>query len=92
MSVDLNGEAPATHRGSLYLLGYIQPLLSSLSDAHEFDVDTSIQYFAPLAIPVARDTDTGGTIVQESDLRAFVNNAEWNMRKLTVQRLPAGVG
>jgi len=38
-----------------------------------------VQYFAPLAVPLHRDEGREGAHVEEHDLRAFVNNAEWNL-------------
>jgi phosphatidylinositol glycan class S len=45
---------------------------------HNFTFETQIQYFSPLAIELHRD-EGAGTLVEENDLRAFVNNADWNL-------------
>ncbi|GAA5856029.1 hypothetical protein JCM9279_003381 [Rhodotorula babjevae] len=58
---------------------HIRPLLSSLSPLHNFTVETQVQYFAPLAVPLHREEGREGAHVEEHDLRAFVNNAEWNL-------------
>ena len=55
------------------------PLLASLGPVHEFTVETQVQYFAPLAVELHRKDGEEGTYVDEADLRAFVNNAEWNL-------------
>ncbi|SCV71177.1 BQ2448_2765 [Microbotryum intermedium] len=57
---------------------HIQPLLSALQPLHNFTIDTSIQYFAPLAIPVQTLPGQGSWIL-EDELRAFVNNADWKL-------------
>lgn len=57
----------------------VVPLLDSLAPLHNFTVETQVQYFAPLAIEVHRADGQEGTYVDEADLRAFVNNAEWNL-------------
>ncbi|GAA5909268.1 hypothetical protein JCM8208_005627 [Rhodotorula glutinis] len=58
---------------------HIRPLLSSLSPLHTFTVETQVQYFAPLAVPVHHEEGREGAHVEEHDLRAFVNNAQWNL-------------
>ncbi|GAA5958871.1 hypothetical protein JCM8115_000671 [Rhodotorula mucilaginosa] len=61
------------------LTGSVAPLLASLAPIHEFTVETQVQYFAPLAVELHRKDGKEGTYVDEADLRAFVNNAEWNL-------------
>ncbi|ORY92751.1 phosphatidylinositol-glycan biosynthesis class S protein-domain-containing protein [Leucosporidium creatinivorum] len=56
---------------------HLRPLLSSLAPLHTFEIETQIQYFAPLSINLGKDDD--GIIIQEDDLRAFVNSADWNL-------------
>ncbi|BGP39762.1 GPI transamidase component [Rhodotorula kratochvilovae] len=58
---------------------HIQPLLSSLSPLHNFTIETQVQYFAPLAVELHKEDDSEGSYVDEHDLRAFVNNADWNL-------------
>ncbi|GAA6027393.1 hypothetical protein JCM8097_007824 [Rhodosporidiobolus ruineniae] len=58
---------------------HIRPFLSSLSPLHNFTVETQVQYFAPLAIELHEEEEKAGAYVEEDDLRAFVNNAEWNL-------------
>ncbi|POY74888.1 hypothetical protein BMF94_2161 [Rhodotorula taiwanensis] len=69
----LGWDAPALLQNS------VVPLLDSLAPLHNFTVETQVQYFAPLAIEVHRADGQEGTYVDEADLRAFVNNAEWNL-------------
>ncbi|GAA5861588.1 hypothetical protein JCM3774_002637 [Rhodotorula dairenensis] len=57
----------------------VAPLLASLAPVHDFTVETQVQYFAPLAVELHRTDGVDGTYVDETDLRAFVNNAEWNL-------------
>ncbi|SCZ99514.1 BZ3500_MvSof-1268-A1-R1_Chr3-1g06053 [Microbotryum saponariae] len=57
---------------------HVEPLLSALEPLHNFTIDTSIQYFAPLTLPVQTIEGEGSWIV-EDDLRAFVNNADWKL-------------
>lgn len=61
------------------LTGSVAPLLASLAPVHEFTVETQVQYFAPLAVELHRKDGDEGAYVDEADLRAFVNNAEWNL-------------
>lgn len=58
---------------------HVRPLLSSLSPLHNFSIESQVQYFAPLAVNLNEGEDAVGTHVEEEDLRAFVNNAEWNL-------------
>ncbi|KAK4046772.1 GPI transamidase component [Microbotryomycetes sp. JL221] len=58
---------------------HIVPMLREMTPLFDFDVETSIQHFAPLTVPITRDEATGGTAIQVDDLRAFVNNADWNL-------------
>ncbi|BGP31866.1 GPI transamidase component [Rhodotorula toruloides] len=57
---------------------HLRPLLSTLAPLHNFTFETQIQFFTPLAIELHRDKGAG-TLVEENDLRAFVNNADWNL-------------
>ncbi|BGP24379.1 phosphatidylinositol glycan, class S [Rhodotorula toruloides] len=57
---------------------HLRPLLTTLRPLHNFTFETHIQYFSPLAIKLHRD-EQAGTLVEENDLRAFVNNADWNL-------------
>ncbi|KDE06579.1 hypothetical protein MVLG_03075 [Microbotryum lychnidis-dioicae p1A1 Lamole] len=57
---------------------HVEPLLSALEPLHKFTIDTRIQYFAPLTIPV-QTIDGEGSWIVEDDLRAFVNNADWKL-------------
>jgi hypothetical protein len=54
--------------------------LEAFAPLHSFEIETEIQYFAPLSI-VMRPRAGGetGVEVDESELRAFVNPAEWNL-------------
>lgn len=60
-------------------LDYIYPLLGSLEDLHEYDVESQIQYYAPLNVQMEFKED--GAIIAEDQLKAFVNSAEWNLGK-----------
>lgn len=53
------------------------PLLTSLKELHNFDVETQVQHFAPLAIQ--KTVNEQGTIFEEDQLKAFINGAEWNL-------------
>ena len=48
-----------------------------MKELHRFDVESQIQYFAPLA--VQRTLAEGGAIIEEDQLKAFVNSADWNL-------------
>ncbi|GAA5907864.1 hypothetical protein JCM5296_005805 [Sporobolomyces johnsonii] len=61
------------------LKSHLRPLLSSLSPLHNFTIESQVQYFAPLAINLHEPEVGQGTFIEEEDVRAFVNNAEWNL-------------
>lgn len=54
--------------------------MESLAPVHNFSIESSIKYYAPLSIAIAKE-DPGGSVIEEDDLRAFVNSADWNLRK-----------
>ncbi|GAA5910726.1 GPI-anchor transamidase GPI17 [Sporobolomyces salmoneus] len=60
---------------------HFKPLLSSLSPLHNFTIESQVQYYSPLSINLLQDeaSDSSTTWVQENDVKAFVNNAEWNL-------------
>lgn len=58
-------------------IGHIYPLVRSLKDIHHFDVETQVQYYAPLAIE--RTMTDEGAIIEEDQVKAFVNSADWNL-------------
>ncbi|GAA5860984.1 hypothetical protein JCM8547_007997 [Rhodosporidiobolus lusitaniae] len=62
---------------------HIRPFLSSLSPLHNFTLESQVQYFAPLSVDLHEWEEMEGTLVEENDLRAFVNNAEWNLASST---------
>lgn len=57
---------------------HLRPLLNSLALLHNFSIETQVQYFAPLTISI--NEDGNGTAIDEDELRAFVNAADWNLR------------
>lgn len=59
------------------LADHIYPLLGSLKSLHEYDVETQVQYFAPLV--VRREVTDEGTFIVDNQLKVFVNSAEWNL-------------
>ena len=65
--------------------GHLRPLLTSLAPLHNFTIETQIQYFAPLSIDLHQSDD--GAMIEEGDLRAFVNSADWNMGALVHAKL-----
>lgn len=64
------------------LAAHIRPFLSSFSPLHNFTIESQVQYFAPLSVELHEDEEKQGTYVEEDDLRAFVNSAEWNLGAL----------
>ncbi|GAA6059298.1 hypothetical protein JCM10212_006691 [Sporobolomyces blumeae] len=59
---------------------HISPVLSALAPLHNFTIETQVQYFAPLAVNLRRRGDgPNATRVEADDVKAFVNNAEWNL-------------
>ena len=60
---------------------------------HAFEIQTQIQYFAPLSINLHAVDGKEGKFVSEEDLKAFINPAGWNLGKLDLVRSvcpPAG--
>ncbi|KDQ58611.1 hypothetical protein JAAARDRAFT_47014 [Jaapia argillacea MUCL 33604] len=60
---------------------HITPVLSRLSDLHNFTVESQVQFHAPLAfkpVPVVIDGKEEYGLTQE-DLTVFVNSAEWTL-------------
>ncbi|GAA5969873.1 hypothetical protein JCM3765_002924 [Sporobolomyces pararoseus] len=63
---------------------HFKPLLSSVSPLHNFTIESQIQYYSPLTIILDRDSDDSSSSntaswIKEQDVKAFVNNAEWNL-------------
>lgn len=56
---------------------HIDPILDQLSPLHNFTVETQIQYFSPLTFEPVEENGT--RVVEEDQLKAFVNSAEWNL-------------
>jgi phosphatidylinositol glycan class S len=60
-----------------YLASHIYPTLTMLKGIHNFSIETQTQYYAPLDVDVEKGADGG--VIDESQLGAFVNAAEWNL-------------
>ncbi|BGP15870.1 hypothetical protein JCM10213_005644 [Rhodosporidiobolus nylandii] len=73
------GSAVLDWDASRLLSSNLRPFLSSLAPLHNFTIESHVQFFAPLAIELHEDEAKEGVYLEEEDLRAFVNNAEWNM-------------
>ena len=63
--------------------GHLAPLLTSLAPLHTFEIQTQIQYFAPLTVDLHDVEGEDGKFVLEEDLKAFINPAGWNLGQLT---------
>lgn len=55
-------------------------MLRSLSTLHSYDVETQVQYYAPLV--VQREVVHDVAYIAEDQLKVFVNSAEWNLGEL----------
>ena len=55
------------------------PLLQSLRDLHSFDIETQVQYYSPLLVERTLAGGQSGSIIEEDQLKAFVNSADWNL-------------
>ncbi|KAH8922175.1 hypothetical protein BT69DRAFT_1351086 [Atractiella rhizophila] len=64
---------------NLALRDQILPVLSALEPLHNFSIETQISYYAPLSIQPIFDQEEQNWMVEEEDLKAFVNSAEWNL-------------
>ncbi|GAA6010753.1 hypothetical protein JCM11491_002930 [Sporobolomyces phaffii] len=58
---------------------HLKPLLTSLEPLHNFTIESQVQYYAPLAVDLQTTDHEPGAWVQEDDVKAFVNNAQWNL-------------
>lgn len=62
---------------------HILPSLQPLESLHAFDVETHVQYHAPLSIALRRTSSeklqANQTILSPDDLKAFVNQAQWSL-------------
>ncbi|KAI9011144.1 phosphatidylinositol-glycan biosynthesis class S protein [Gaertneriomyces semiglobifer] len=89
----LNGnsqKAPATWDVQEAVDSYIQPFLQALSPLSDFAVDSQIQYLATLALTPEKMLVKGKVmnIFRASDLRNFVNSAEWNLASVVEKSPP----
>ncbi|KAJ3188868.1 hypothetical protein HDU85_004582 [Gaertneriomyces sp. JEL0708] len=89
----LNGnaqKAPATWGVQGAVDSYIQPFLHALSPLSDFAVDSQIQYLATLALTPEKTLVKGKVmnIFRASDLRNFVNSAEWNLASVVEKSPP----
>lgn len=67
---------------TLYFEEYFGPALEALAPLHNFTLETRIHRFAPLVFePSTVSTADGSSIfvVEEDDLKAFINEADWNL-------------
>ncbi|KXS10899.1 hypothetical protein M427DRAFT_115489 [Gonapodya prolifera JEL478] len=64
--------------GSL-LEAHVRPLLSSLSSISTFSVQSQVQYHSGATVTPTRQRDSADTsfVLRPSDLRNFINSAEW---------------
>lgn len=58
---------------------HVLPLLQSLRDLHSFDVETQVQYYSPLLVERTPADGQSGSVIEEDQLKAFVNSADWNL-------------
>ena len=73
------GGSPSSWDVQSLLDKHIQPVVQALSSVADFDVTTQVQLYATLP-PTVRPTSLegqNGTLLQQNDLAAFVNAAEW---------------
>lgn len=49
--------------------------MESLQGLHAFEVETHVQYYAPLA----SELDVSDGLLSEEDIKAFVNSAQWSL-------------
>jgi len=61
---------------------HIQPSLKQLQALHEFDIESQIQYLAPLSFEPRLANSAGGEAyyaLTRDELEIFVNTAEWSL-------------
>lgn len=71
--------APSSWDVQDVLYEYVQPVIQALSNASEFDITTQVQLYSTYSPAIRPVTKEGleGTFLQQKDLTAFVNAAEW---------------
>lgn len=57
----------------------IQPLANDFDTLAVFSLESQIQYHAQLTFEPTRDGSSNGSFLQKSDLKNFINSAEWNL-------------
>lgn len=58
---------------------FIQPVLKDLEVLATFSLESQVQYYADLTFTPVRNESSGAHILQKSDLKNFINSAEWNL-------------
>lgn len=59
---------------------HFRSTLTLLAPLHNFTIESQVQYFSPLSVDlVERSNGSSARVVREPDVKAFVNNAEWNL-------------
>jgi len=56
--------------------------LRQLRTLHQFDIETQVQYYAPLAFEPEQAEDDDGqpiAVLTSEELKVFVNSAEWSL-------------
>lgn len=66
---------------------HVDPVLAHVAHLHNVSITTNINYFAPLAVPVHPLDGGTGVAVDEDDLKAFVNSADWSLRPSLVHTI-----
>lgn len=61
------------------LTAIIAPILSDLASVSEFSIESQVQYYADLTFDPVFDPETKEYVLQKSDLKNFINSAEWNL-------------
>ena len=67
---------------------HVLPLLQSLRDLHSFDIETQVQYYSPLLVERTLTDGQSGSVIEEDQLKAFVNSADWNLGAISPSICP----
>lgn len=61
------------------LTSIMGPILTDIAAVGDFSIESQVQYYADLTFDPVFDPDTKEYILQKSDLKNFMNSAEWNL-------------
>ena len=87
----MSGSLQEETRGTDEISEYLEPTLNQLRLLHEFEIESQVQFYAPLAFRPEHVTegpsDSWHYTLNREDITIFVNSAEWTLCKHKPTRL-----